>query len=103
MNFGNSSNCVHWLYACSTGTCTSIESSIFGIDPPSGFACVSKGRVPGAGAPRAQTRNLVRLTVVLSERVFAAGVLGAGLGKAAADHVADPDCGDERPGTNVAK
>src|SRR5918999_3471175 len=31
MNWGNSSNCVHWLYAVVTGTPTSIDSSTIAI------------------------------------------------------------------------
>ena len=31
MNRGNSSNCVHWLYAVRTGTSSSMDSSIVAI------------------------------------------------------------------------
>src|SRR4029453_4203150 len=34
MNFGNSSNCVHWLYAVDTGTLTSIASLTSATDDP---------------------------------------------------------------------
>src|SRR5207247_8099812 len=64
---------------------------------------VKKGVCPGPVRPANRFGNLVRLAVALIERVFAAGVLGARLGKAAADHVADPDRGDERPSTNVTE
>src|SRR6478609_9343380 len=34
MNDGNSSNCVHWLYAVETGTSTSTDFSMLGTQAP---------------------------------------------------------------------
>ena len=41
--------------------------------------------------------------LLLVERIFAARVLGARLGQPAAEHVADRDCSDQRPGANVTE
>src|ERR671919_1320703 len=55
MNRGNSSNCVHWLYAARTGTSTSMDFSIVAMAIlPSNERLESKGAtsMPGSSASR---------------------------------------------------
>src|SRR4029453_11558375 len=76
----------------------SIRFSILGMNSSHGLMdMLCRG-----GVPR-HSWECDRLVAVPVERIFATGVLGAGLGETAADDVADRDCGDERPGANVVE
>src|SRR5690348_113425 len=68
MNCGNSSNCVHWLYAVRTGTATSMDFSTFVIGPPLaslGYGrplATAGGRPAGSSEPMSKTDPLIRST-----------------------------------------